>query len=182
MKLSEKYKGEIESILARYPVKRSALIPLLYLAQREKGYITEAAMIEIAAMLKLTPPQVYETATFYTMLNLKQVGKFHIQVCKSLMCALVGSDTLIGWIKAKLGIGPGETTADGAFTLSTVECLAACGTGPMMQINDDYYERLTEEKLDRILADLKSTGSSALKTGPFMWPEPVTAKTETPMR
>ena len=75
------------------------------------------------------------------MFNLKQVGKFHIQVCKSLMCALVGSDTLIGWIKAKLGIGPGETTPDGAFTLSTVECLAACGTGPMMQINEDYYER-----------------------------------------
>lgn len=173
MKLTEKYKDEIAGILGRYPVKRSALIPLLYLAQRETGYITEAAMIEIAGILKLTPPQVYETVTFYTMLNLKQVGKFHIQVCKSLMCALVGSDTLIGWIKTRLGIGPGETTPDGAFTLSTVECLAACGTGPMMQVNDDYYERLTEEKLDRILADLKSTGSCALKTGPFMWPEPL---------
>ena len=175
MKLAEKYKDEIADIVGRYPVRRSALIPLLYLAQRETGYITEAAMIEIAGILKLTPPQVYETVTFYTMLNLKQVGKFHIQVCKSLMCALVGSDTLIGWIKTRLGIGPGETTPDGAFTLSTVECLAACGTGPMMQINDDYYERLTEEKLDRILADLKSTGSSALKTGPFMWPERIPA-------
>lgn len=163
-------------------MKRSALIPLLYLAQRDKGYVTEAAMIEIAGILDLTPPQVYETVTFYTMLNLKPVGRFHIQVCKSLMCALVGSDTLIGWIKAKLGIGPGETTPDGAFTLSTVECLAACGTGPMMQINDDYYERLTEEKLDRILSELKSTGSSALKTGPFMWPEPLAAKGETPVR
>lgn len=173
MKLAEKYKDEIADIVGRYPVRRSALIPLLYLAQRDTGYITEAAMIEIAGILKLTPPQVYETVTFYTMLNLKQVGKFHIQVCKSLMCALVGSDTLIDWIKTRLGIGPGETTPDGAFTLSTVECLAACGTGPMMQINDDYYERLTEEKLDRILADLKSTGSSALKTGPFMWPEPL---------
>jgi NADH:ubiquinone oxidoreductase subunit E len=98
------------------------------------------------------------------------------------MCALVGSDQLIGWITTKLGIGPGETTADGAFTLSTVECLAACGTAPMMQINDDYYERLTEEKLDRILSDLKSTGSSALKTGPFMWPEPLAAKGEAPVR
>lgn len=173
--LKEKYQTEIADILSRYPVKRSALIPLLYLAQRERGYINEAAMVEIAGILKLTPPQVYETATFYTMLNLKQVGRFHIQVCKSLMCALVGSDVLIGWIKARLGIGPGETTPDGAFTLSTVECLAACGTGPMMQINDDYYERLTEEKLDRILSDLKSTGSSALKTGPFMWPEPAHA-------
>lgn len=176
MALSEKYKDEIAQILSRYPVKRSALIPLLYLAQREEGYVTEASMKEIARLLGLTPPQVYETATFYTMLNLKKVGRFHIQVCKSLMCALVGSDTVIGWITARLGIGPGETTTDGLFTLSTVECLAACGTGPMMQINEDYYERLTEEKVDRILADLRATGTSALKSGPYMWPEPVGAK------
>lgn len=170
--LKEKYKDEIDSLLSRYPVKRSALIPLLYLAQREEGYVTEAAMKEIATLLRLTPPQVYETVTFYTMLHLKKIGKFHIQICKSLMCALVGSDTVIGWIKTKLGIGPGETTVDGLFTLTAVECLAACGTAPMMQINDDYYERLTEEKVDRILADLKTTGTCALKTGPFMWPEP----------
>jgi NADH-quinone oxidoreductase E subunit len=171
MKLSEKYHDEIADILARYPVKRSALIPLLYVAQRDQGYVTEAAMQEIAALLKLTPPQVYETITFYTMFNLKPVGKFHLQVCKSLMCALVGSDTVIGWIKVKLGIAPGETTTDGLFSLSAVECLAACGSGPMMQINDDYYEQLTEDKLDRILSDLRSTGTSPLKSGPFMWPE-----------
>ena len=170
--LREKYKPEIESILSRYPVKRSALLPLLYLAQQEEGYVSEAAMKEIAGLLKLTPPQVYETVTFYTMLNLKPVGKFHIQVCKSLMCALVGSDTVLGWLKTKLGIGPGQTTVDRMFTVSAVECLAACGTGPMMQINDDYYERLTEHKLDRILADLRTSGTSALKSGPFMWPEP----------
>lgn len=174
--LQEKYKDDIAAILSRYPVKRSALLPLLYLAQREQGYITEAAMTEIAQILQLTPPQVYETITFYTMFNLKPVGKFHLQVCKSLMCALVGSDTVIGWIKQKLGISPGETTADGLFTLNTVECLAACGTGPMMQINEDYYERLTEEKVDRILAELRSTGSSALKSGPYLWPEPVPAE------
>jgi len=175
--LKDKHQTEIDDILSRYPVKRSALLPLLYLAQREEGYVTEAAMQEIAGILKLTPPQVYETATFYTMLNLKPVGKFHLQVCKSLMCALVGSDTVIGWIGAKLGIKPGQTTPDKLFTLSIVECLAACGTGPMMQVNDDYYERLTEEKLDRILADLRQTGTSPLKTGPFMWPEPASAKT-----
>jgi NADH-quinone oxidoreductase E subunit len=173
MTLAEKYKVEIEQIISRYPVKRSALLPLLYIAQRDHGYITEAAMREIARILDLTPPQVYETVTFYTMFNLKPLGKFHIQVCRSLMCALVGSDTVLGWIKAKLGIAPGESTADGLFTLSTVECLAACGTGPMMQINDDYYERLTEEKVDRILADLRTTGTSPLKSGPFMWPEPM---------
>ncbi len=171
--LKDKYQKEINDILNRYPVKRSALIPLLYLAQRDQGYITEPAMKEIAGLLGLTPPQVYETATFYTMLNLKKVGKYHIQVCKSLMCALVGSDTVVRWLKAKLGIAPGETTSDGLFTLSTVECLAACGTGPMMQINDDYYERLTEEKVDRIIADLRATGTSSLKSGPYMWPEPV---------
>lgn len=162
--LKDKYKDEIAEILSRYPVKRSALIPLLYLAQREQGYITEASMTEIAGLLRLTPSQVYETATFYTMLNLKKVGKFHIQVCKSLMCALVGSDTVIGWMKNKLGITPGETTADGLFTLTAVECLAACGTAPMMQINDDYYERLTEEKVDRILADLKTNGTCPLRS------------------
>ncbi len=170
--LKETYKDEIERILSRYPVKRSALLPLLYLAQREQGYVTEAAMKEIAGILKLTPPQVYETVTFYTMLNLKPVGKFHIQVCKSLMCGLVGSDPLIEWLGRQLGVKPGGTTADGLFTLSKVECLGACGTGPMMQINDDYYERLTEEKVARILADLKRDGTSPLKSGPFMWPEP----------
>lgn len=176
MTLSEKYKDEIAELLSRYPVKRSALIPLLYLAQRDQGYVTEPAMKEIARLLGLTPPQVYETATFYTMLSLKKVGRFHIQVCKSLMCALVGSDTVIGWMKSKLGIAPGDTTPDGLFTLSAVECLAACGTAPMMQINDEYYERLTEEKVDRILADLKTTGTSPLKSGPYMWPEPAPAE------
>ena len=173
MKFLEKYKDEIADILSRYAVRRSALIPLLYVAQRDQGYVTESAMQEIAHLLRLTPPQVYETITFYTMFNLKPVGTFHIQVCKSLMCALVGSDTVIEWIKAKLGIGPGESTVDGLFSLSVVECLAACGTGPMMQINEDYYEQLTENKLDRILTDLRSTGTSPLKSGPFMWPEPV---------
>ncbi|MBD0316177.1 MAG: NAD(P)H-dependent oxidoreductase subunit E [Nitrospiraceae bacterium] len=181
MTLTDKYPDEIADILSRYPVKRSALIPLLYVAQRDAGYITEPAMKEIAKLLGLTPPQVYETATFYTMLNLKKVGRFHIQVCKSLMCALVGSDTVLAWMKTKLGIGPGESTSDGLFTVSAVECLAACGTGPMMQINEDYYERLTEDKVDRILADLRTTGTSALKSGPFMWPDPSTNNASRPI-
>ena len=176
--LKEKYQKEIDDIISRYPVRRSALIPLLYLAQRDEGFISEVAMKEIAGLLRLTPPQVYETATFYTMLNLKPVGKFHLQVCKSLMCALAGSDTVIGWVKTKLGIGPGEMTTDRLFSLSVVECLAACGTAPMMQVNEDYYERLTEETFDRILADLKQHGTCQLKTGPFMWPEPVAVKGE----
>ena len=174
--LREKYATEIEQIISRYPVRRSALLPLLNLAQREEGYVSEAAMKEIARILRLTPPQVYEVVTFYTMLHLKPIGKFHIQVCRSLMCALVGSDTLLEWLHARLGIRPGQTTPDRLFTLSTVECLASCGTGPMMQINEDYYERLTEEKVDRILADLKRDGTSSLKSGPFILPEPAPAQ------
>ncbi|MEP6886961.1 MAG: NAD(P)H-dependent oxidoreductase subunit E [Nitrospirales bacterium] len=170
--LKEKYKAEIEDILSRYPVRRSAVLPLLYMAQQEEGYVSETAMKEIAGILRLTPPQVYEVVTFYTMLHLKPIGKFHVQVCKSLMCALVGSDTLLAWLKARLGIGPGETTPDKLFTISTVECLASCGTGPMMQVNDDYYESITETKLDGILADLTRDGTSSLKSGPFMLPEP----------
>ncbi len=170
--LRETYKDEIDDIISRYPVRRSALLPLLNLAQRDQGYVSEAAMKEIAGILKLTPPQVYEVVTFYTMLSLKRLGTFHLQVCKSLMCALVASDDLIQWLSTKLGIKPGETTPDGMFTLSVVECLGSCATGPMMQINDDYYDRLTEEKVDRILADLRREGTSPLKSEPFMCPEP----------
>lgn len=170
--LREKHNEYIEELLKRYPVRRSALLPLLNLAQQEEGYVSEAALKEIAGILRLTPPQVYEVVTFYTMLSLKPLGTFHIMVCKSLMCALVGSDSLLGWLEARLGIKPGETTPDGLFTVSTVECLASCGTGPMMQINEEYYERLTEEKVGRILEDLARTGASSLKSGPFMLPEP----------
>ena len=167
----EKHQDTIDEILSRYPVKRSALLPLLNLAQKEEGYVSQAAMREIAGMLDLTPPQVFETATFYTMLNLKPIGKFHIQVCRSLMCALVGADPLIEWLHKHLGIGVGQTTEDTLFTLSTVECLGSCGTGPMMQINDDYYERLTKEKVGQIVQALRESGDCSMKSGPFMFPE-----------
>ena len=173
--LIEKHKDKITEILGRYPEKRAALLPLLWLAQEEYGHVSEAAMKEIAGVLDLTPPQVYETVTFYTMLNRQPIGKYHIQVCRSLMCALVGTEHLLGWIHAKVGIKVDQTTPDGLFTLSQVECLASCGTGPMMQVNDDYYERLTQDKVNRILDDLKRDGKCPLATGPFMFPEP-TAK------
>src|SRR2546426_369603 len=99
--LAEKYKDKIAEIISRYPVKRAALLPLLWLAQEEYGHVSEGAMKEIAGVLDLTPPQVYETVTFYTMLNRQPIGKFHIQVCHSLMCALVGTEQLLGWIHAK---------------------------------------------------------------------------------
>src|SRR4029079_9985957 len=121
--LKEKYQKEIDEILSRYPVKRSALMPLLYLAQQDEGFGYDAVTKEIAVLLRLTPPQVYETATFYTMINLKPVGKFHLQICKSLMCALAGSDTVFRGVKAEPGIGPGEAAADGLFSLPAGEFL-----------------------------------------------------------
>ncbi|GJL49882.1 NADH-quinone oxidoreductase subunit NuoE [Candidatus Nitrospira salsa] len=167
----DKLKNEVDDLLSRYPVKRSALLPLLYIAQREEGYVSEPSMKEIAKLLDLTPSQVYETVTFYSMYNLKPIGKFHIQVCRSLMCALVGSDNVVEWIHKKVGIAPGQTSSDKNFTLSVVECLGSCGTGPMMQVNDDYYERLTEEKVGQVLDELKQKGASSKKSGPFMFPE-----------
>ncbi len=167
----EKHKDAIDEILSRYPVKRSAILPLLNLAQKEEGYVSQAAMREIAGILDVTPPQVFETATFYTMLNLKPIGKFHVQVCRSLMCALVGADSLIEWLHKHLDVAVGQTTRDKLFTLSVVECLGSCGTGPMMQINDDYYEWLTEEKAGRIIQALRESGDCSMKSGPFMVPE-----------
>ena len=174
--LLTKFKDEVGEILSRYPVKRSALLPLLNLAQREEGYVSEPAMRDIAKVLDLTPPQVFETVTFYTMFNLKPIGKFHLQVCKSLMCALVRSDEVVTWISKKLNITPGQTTTDKKFTLSVVECLGSCGTGPMMQVNDDYFEQLTEEKISRVLDDLAKDGDCSLKVGrlcfPCLWQNP----------
>ena len=135
--LMEKHSAEIHGILARYPVKRSAFLPLLYLAQREEGYVTEAAMREIAGILKLTPPQVYETVTFYTMLNLKPVGKFHIQVCANLSCCLAGARPLVRAFEETLDIRSGEVTDDGVFSIAEVECLGSCGTAPMLQVNHE---------------------------------------------
>jgi NADH-quinone oxidoreductase subunit E len=165
-------KDKIPGIISRYPQKRAALLPLLWMVQEAHGYVSEEAMNEVAALLDLTPPQVFQTISFYTMYNPKPVGRFHVQVCRSLMCALVGSDDVMCWISAKLGIKSGETTADNLFTLKQVECLASCATGPMMQVNDDYYESLTEEKLDRILDDLKREGRCPLASGPFLVPAP----------
>jgi NADH-quinone oxidoreductase E subunit len=148
------------------------LLPLLWLVQEDLGYVPEDAMAEVAALLDLTPPQVYQTISFYTMYNPKPIGKFHLQVCRSLMCGLVGAEHLMRWVEAKIGIRAGETTSDRLFTLKQVECLGSCATGPVMQVNDDYYESLTQDKLNRILDDLKREGHSPLASGPFLTPAP----------
>jgi NADH-quinone oxidoreductase E subunit len=169
--LSDKAQGEIKEIIKRYPMKRSAILPALWVAQRECGYLSEEAMRSVARLLEINPTQVYEVATFYTMYSLEPTGKYVIQVCRTLSCALCGALEILRTIQQKLGIKEGETTRDGLFTLKTVECIASCGTAPAIQINEQYYENLTTEKVDRILSDLAGTGKSSLASGPFMCPK-----------
>lgn len=158
-----------DAIIAKYPAGRqaSAVMPLLDLAQRQNGgWLTQAVMDYVADYLKMPPIRVYEVASFYTMYNLKPVGRHHVQVCTNLPCWLRGSDVVADTCRRTLGIGFGETTADGAFTLSEVECLGACVNAPMMQIDDDYYEDLDPDTTRAILAVLKQGGKP--KTGSQM--------------
>ncbi|MFQ5598625.1 MAG: NADH-quinone oxidoreductase subunit NuoE [Nitrospiria bacterium] len=168
--LSEDAKRRIVAEFPKYADKRSLTLPALRIAQEEIGHVSEPAMMDVAELLELTPVQIYEVATFYTQFNLKPVGKYLIQVCKTLSCALVGAESIIDHLQSRLGIVIGETTQDGLFSIKLVECLAACGSAPMMQINDRYYEQLNMEKVDKILDDLKRDGKSDLATGPFMLP------------
>jgi NADH-quinone oxidoreductase E subunit len=147
-----------KAIVAKYPTGRqaSAVMPLLDLAQRQNGgWLPRAAMDHVAEMLGMPPIRVYEVASFYTMYNLKPVGKHHVQVCTNLPCWLRGSDQVVGACKKTLGIGLGETTADGQFTLSEVECLGACVNAPMIQIGDDFYEDLDAASTEAVLKALK---------------------------
>jgi NADH-quinone oxidoreductase E subunit len=151
-----------KTIIAKYPDRflASAVMPLLDLAQRQNaGWLSKAAMDYVADMLKMPPIRVYEVATFYTMYNLKPIGKHHVQVCTNLPCWLRGSDAVVGACKKVLGVEFGMTTKDGLFTLSEVECLGACVNAPMMQIGDDYYEDLDSGTTETILKTLKSGGT-----------------------
>lgn len=150
----ETYK-KFEETVSRYPEKEAAMLPVLYLAQQEFGHLSAEAIEYVAKIMEQSPARVQGVVSFYTMFNTKPIGRHHIQVCRTLSCALGGAEKITGLIKKALGIEPGQTTADGRFTLSEVECLASCGSAPMMQINDDYYENLTEEKVTEILQKLK---------------------------
>ena len=153
---SEANLAEAKKHIAKYPTGRqaSAVMPLLWIAQYQEGWVSRAAMDVIADMLGMAPIRVYEVATFYTMYNLKPVGKHLIQVCRTTPCWLRGSDDLTNACKKKLGVGLKETTKDGKFTLVEVECLGACVNAPMVQINDDFYEDLTPESLSKVLDEL----------------------------
>jgi NADH-quinone oxidoreductase subunit E len=150
--------AEIDAHIAKYPPeqKRSALIPLLLLViQRERGYVDNAGVNFLAQKLDIKVTDVWETATFYSMFNMHKVGKYHIQVCKTLSCRIMGEEQITEHICNRLGIHAGETTPDEKFTVSRVECLGSCGTAPMMQIGFDYHEDLTVEKVDKLLNSLK---------------------------
>jgi len=139
----------------KYPRKRSALIPSLQLAQKEAGYLSNDTICEIARIFELTPNEVYEVATFYTMFYKKPVGKYVIQVCTNISCLLCNAEDIVSHLTGKLGIRFGETTPDGKYTLLEAECLGSCGTSPVIQINETYYEELTPEKVDQILDSLE---------------------------
>lgn len=149
---------QIAKILTRYPAdkKRSGLIPILHIVQEQNlGYLSEEVMLAVAKHLELQPIEVFEVATFYTMFNLKPVGKYVLEICQTGPCMLRGSEKIIDYIKKKLNIEIGQTSADGLFTLKVVECLGACGYAPMMQIGKHYAEFLTEAKIDQIIQDLR---------------------------
>ena len=163
VKFSDKSIKEVERIIAFYPEgkHKSAVIPVLHLAQKEfGGWLSTETMDYVASVLKLAPIEVYEVATFYSMYNLKPVGKYMFEVCQTGPCMLNGSDGIIQYIFDKLGIKPGETTADGMFTLKTVECLGACGYAPMMQFGDNFREHLTKEKVDAIIAECRNNAAA----------------------
>lgn len=159
VQFSDSSLAKVKEIISRYPEGRqkSALLPVLHLAQDEfGGWLDVPVMDYVATLLQLDPIEVYEVASFYSMYNLKPVGKYMFEVCQTGPCMLNGSDDIIAYIKEKLNINVGETTADGMFTLKTVECLGACGYAPMMQLGKHYREHLTKEKVDRIIDECRA--------------------------
>lgn len=146
--------AEMDRHLAKYPVRRSAILPLMFIVQRERGYLDPPGVAFLADKLQVRITDIWEVATFYTMLYTEPVGKHHVQVCRTLSCAIMGAKKITDHCSQKLGIKVGETTADGRFTLTEAECLGSCGTAPMMQVGFDYYEDLTPERVDQILDSL----------------------------
>lgn len=158
-KFSESQMAEFNRLVSHYPEgkQKSALLPVLHLAQNSfGGWLSSETLDYVAALLQIQPIEVYEVATFYSMYNLKPVGKYMFEVCQTGPCMINGSDDIIAYIGEKLNIKPGETTSDGLFTLKTVECLGACGYAPMMQMGKTYREHLTKEKVDAIIDECRN--------------------------
>jgi len=150
---------KVYKIIARYPdgKQKSALLPILHIAQEEfGGWLTTDIMDYVAGLLNIQPIEVYEVATFYCMFFTEKVGKYILEVCQTGSCAICGGDDMLNYLEQKLGIKAGQTTNDGLFTLLAVECLGGCGYAPVMQVNSEFQEHLTEEKIDKIIEELKN--------------------------
>ncbi|MES2746054.1 MAG: NADH-quinone oxidoreductase subunit NuoE [Bdellovibrionota bacterium] len=156
MIIDQEIRAKMDKLREHLPTEQSLLLPLLHAMQAKEGWISTEAMREAATYLQLAPARVQEVVSFYTMYNRKPVGKKHVQVCTNVACFLRGADKLVTGLEERLGIHCGQTTKDGKYTLTEVECLAACGTAPVMQVNDDYYENLDENSVNTIMDKLDS--------------------------
>ena len=156
--LSESLKVKFDQVIARYPLKRSAIVPLLMFGQDEIGYVSDELIEEIARAVEVRPIEVIEDIGYYSMLHREPIGKFNFQVCTNVSCLLRGGEQILEHCSKKLGIGHKQTTPDGMFSLEEVECLGACCGAPAMQVNYDFYENLTPEKIDALIEKLKKNG------------------------
>lgn len=153
--MREALMAHARDVLTRYPDPNSAMLPLLYLVQEADGWVSPAGLEEVASFLGVAPAVAESVASFYTLLQKRPVGRYVLQVCTNLSCSLLGAEHLLDHLGRKLGIGPGETTPDGLFTLQSVECLAECGQAPVLQVNLDFHSGLTPEKVDALLDALR---------------------------
>ena len=153
--LTEENLAKAEEIRKRYPASQAALLPVLWIAQEQEGWISEEMMRYVGKLLDLPFGHVLGVVTFYSMYNSKKLGKYHIEVCTNVSCMLRGSDKILETIEHRCGVKPGQTSADGKWTVSEVECMGACGGAPMLSIGEEYYEDLTPEKTEKILSSLK---------------------------
>jgi NADH-quinone oxidoreductase subunit E len=170
---SDEIMAKVQSLIRRYPdgQQKSALLPVLHIAQEELGgFLSVDVMDYVASLLGIQPIEVYEVATFYSMFYLDKMGKYVIEVCRTGPCAISGGEQILAHLQDVLEIKPGETTSDGIFSLKEVECLGSCGTGPVMQVNTEYYEKLTPGKVDKLLEDLREYVNRD-KQGDSSWAE-----------
>ena len=151
IRLTEAAESRLKEIVARYPSAKSAVMPALYMAQEELGWVTDDAVFWVASRLNIPESHVREVATFYTMYYKEPVGKYHVQVCRTLACMICGARNLVAYLRQRLQLAPGEISADGTWSYEEVECLGSCGTAPMVEINDCYFENLTPETLGQLM-------------------------------
>jgi NADH-quinone oxidoreductase subunit E len=154
-KFTEENLKEFERLKTRYPNTNSLMLPALWMVQEQEGWVSTDSIVYVANMLGKSPIEVYEFATFYTMFNLKPIGTHHIELCKTLSCMLCGSREIKAYIKEKIGIEPGQTSEDGLFHLTEVECLGACGGAPMFALDGNYHENLTNERVDQLIEECR---------------------------